>query len=183
MKTIIKMILILSFTVFTTSGINNNIEEIIRDDRIVLAQGQPIQKEIVYDGLTMEELAAKLDRNLNSTISGYGYVFASKSVELGLDPYLAVAIMLHETGCKWTCSSLMQKCNNVGGMKGSPGCNGGSYKRFDTLDEGIDAFLNLLYNKYYSKGYKTPEQIGPIYAADSSWPIKVNKYIEAIKNS
>ncbi|MBQ1263667.1 MAG: hypothetical protein IIX89_05210, partial [Oscillospiraceae bacterium] len=38
----------------------------------------------------------RLDGNLNSDISGYGEVFATKSIELGLDPYLAVSIMLHE---------------------------------------------------------------------------------------
>lgn len=153
-----------------------------KDDNIIIGQAQN-ESVIVYDGLTLEELSAQLEKNLNSTISGYGNVFASKSVELGLDPYLAVAIMLHETGCKWNCSSLMQKCNNVGGMKGSPGCNGGSYKKFDTLEEGIDTFLNMLYNKYYSKGYTTPEQIGPKYAADPNWSSKVNNYIMEIKNS
>ena len=139
--------------------------------------------EIVYDGLTLDQLSEKIEKNLNSTISGYGSVFASKSIELGLDPYLAVSIMLHETGCKWTCSSLMQKCNNVGGMKGSPGCNGGSYKKFDTLEEGIDSFLNMLYNNYYAKGSTTPEQIGPRYAASPDWAKKVNNYINQIKNS
>lgn len=182
MKTIIKIMLILISTVFLTSGIS---ESVIKkeEEKIILAQIEEEKQSIVYDGLTMDELSAKLENNLNSTISGYGHVFASKSVELGIDPYLAVAIMLHETGCKWTCSQLMQKCNNVGGMKGSPGCNGGSYKRFDTLDEGIDAFLNLLYKKYYSKGYTTPEQIGPRYAEDSSWAQKINNYINQIKNS
>jgi len=133
---------------------------------------------LVYDNLTLEQLAEKLERNLNSSIKGYGMVFAQKTIELGLDPYLAVAIMLHETGCKWNCSALMQKCNNVGGMKGKPGCNGGSYKRFDTLEDGIESFLSMLYNKYYSKGYTTPEVIGSKYAADPKWPIKVNNYIE-----
>ena len=138
---------------------------------------------LVYDNLTLEQLADKLEKNLNSTIKGYGVVFASKTIELGLDPYLAVAIMLHETGCKWKCSTLMKNCNNVGGMKGNPSCNGGSYKKFDTLEEGIDSYLSMLYNKYYSKGYKTPEAIGPKYAADPKWSKKVNNYIEQIKNS
>ena len=42
---------------------------------------------------------------------------------------LAVAISLHETGCKWTCSTLVTKCNNIGGQKGS-GCGNGGYARF-----------------------------------------------------
>lgn len=173
MKTKLKILVILILTITTCACDRNNIqpEEANKVD------------EIVYDGLTLDELSEKIEKNLNSTISGYGRVFASRSIELGLDPYLAVSIMLHETGCKWTCSSLMQKCNNVGGMKGSPGCNGGSYKKFDTLEEGIESFLTMLYNNYYAKGATTPEQIGPRYAADPNWATKVNNYINQIKNS
>ena len=43
---------------------------------------------------------------------------------------LAVSIMLHETGCKWGCSYLVNSCNNVGGQKGS-GC--GAYSYFDSF--------------------------------------------------
>ena len=143
----------------------------------------PKEPVIVYDGLTLEELTAKLDKTLSSDLEGYGYLFAEKSVELGLDPYLAVAITMHETGCKWGCSSLLRKCNNVAGIKGKPGCNGGSYKEFDSLEEGINYFLEMLYNKYYSKGLTTPELINPKYAEDKKWASKVNKYIENIKAS
>lgn len=143
----------------------------------------PEEPVIVYDGLTLEELTAKLNKTLSSDLDGYGYLFAEKSVELGLDPYLAVAITMHETGCKWGCSSLLRKCNNVAGIKGSPGCNGGSYKAFDSLEEGINYFLEMLYNKYYSKGLTTPELINPKYAEDKNWASKVNKYIESIKAS
>ena len=186
MKTIFKVILMLTVSVVSTSGVNNGIISKVNvvSDSLASANEEVIEEpKIVFDGLTMEELSSKLERNLNSDISGYGEVFATKSIELGLDPYLAVSIMLHETGCKWNCSSLMRKCNNVGGMKGSPGCNGGSYKRFNTLDEGIDAFLNNLYNNYYAKGYTTPEQIGARYAEDPAWPSKINKYINEIRNS
>jgi len=187
-KTIIKVIIILTVSMVSTSGVNNGIISKVNvennDDVLVLNTEEIIEEpKKVFDGLTMEELSSKLERNLNSDISGYGEVFATKSIELGLDPYLAVSIMLHETGCKWNCSSLMRKCNNVGGMKGNPGCNGGPYKSFNTLDEGIDAFLNNLYNNYYAKGYTTPEQIGARYAADPAWPSKINKYINEIRNS
>lgn len=135
----------------------------------------------VYDGLTMSELTQKLDRNLNSTLSGYGYLFASYSLALGLDPYLALAITLQETGCKWNCSTLVKQCNNVGGMKGSPGCNGGSYKAFNTLDEGIKSYLDNLYYNYYSIGLTTPELINPKYAESTEWSKNVNNYILQIK--
>lgn len=139
------------------------------------------KQAIVYDGLTLDELAAKLNRTLNSTLSGQGYTFASYAVELGIDPYLSVAIVMHETGCKWECSALLKQCNNVGGMKGSPGCNGGSYKAFPSLEEGIRAYMNNLYNNYFSMGLTTPETIGPKYAASSTWASQVTSYVNEIK--
>ena len=136
---------------------------------------------IVYDGLTLDELAAKLDKSLTSTLSGTGMAFAKRSIELGLDPYLAVAIVLHETGCKWKCSTLVNECNNVGGMKGSPGCGGGPYKAFNTLDEGINSYLDNLYYNYYAKGLTTAETMNSKYAASTTWASKVNYYIDYIK--
>lgn len=136
---------------------------------------------IVYDGLTLTELSNKLEKSLNSDLSGKGKLFASYSLDLGLDPYLAVAIVLQETGCKWDCSQLVKQCNNVGGIKGAPGCWGGSYKAFPTLDEGIKGYLDNLYYNYYSKGLTTPELINPIYAESKTWASKVNYYISEIK--
>lgn len=142
----------------------------------------PTPEPIVYDGLTMNQLAEKLNRSLGSTLSGTGYTFASESLALGIDPYLAVAIVLHETGCQWECSYLVQACNNVGGMKGSPGCNGGSYASFSTLDDGIRSYLSNLYRNYYAYGLTTPETIGPKYAASPTWASKVNWYINSIRS-
>ena len=141
------------------------------------------EEPIVYDGMTLDQLAEKLNRSLNSTIAGQGHAFATYSVELGVDPYLAVAIVLHETGCKWNCSSLTRNCYNVGGMKGgsSSKCNGGSYARFSSLDEGIKAYMNNLHRNYVSKGLTTANAMGPKYAASESWASKVNAYIESIK--
>lgn len=133
------------------------------------------------NSLSYDELVAKLNRSLNSTLSGRGDIFAKYATELGIDPYLAVAIVLHETGCKWECSTLLKQCNNVGGMKGSPGCNGGSYKAFSSLDEGIKAFMNNLYKNYYAKGLTTPEQMGSKYAASGTWATKVRAYMNEIE--
>lgn len=89
--------------------------------------------------------------------------------------------MLHETGCKSNCSSLVRNCNNVGGQKGSPGCNGGAYKAFATLDDGIIGFINNLHKNYYAKGLNTIERIAPKYAASSAWPAKIRSYVEQIR--
>ena len=141
-----------------------------------------VVSNIVYDGMTKEELGAKLNRSLKSTLSGYGDKFADLSLEYGVDPYVAVAIVLLETGCNsGRCSSLVRTCNNVGGMKGSPGCGGGSYERFSSIDEGIEAFIKNLSLNYYQRGLTTVELIGKKYAESNTWATKVNKYISKIK--
>ena len=142
----------------------------------------PVRVE-VYKGMTMEELADKLDRNLKGYIAGKGYKVASECIEKGVDPYVATAIMLHETGCNAKCSNLVVYCNNVGGQKGKPGCNGGSYREFDTLDEGIDGFVNNLSKNYYKKGLDTVEKIAPKYCTGNTWAGKINWYINKIENS
>jgi len=140
--------------------------------------------EIVYKGMTMDELAEKLEKNLKSTLKGHGKVFAEYSVKYEVDPYLALAIVLHETGCySGKCSTLASKCNNIGGMKGSPGCGGGSYKKFESLDKGIEAFYKNLSKNYYKKGLTTPETIGKKYAESQTWPERIRYYINLIEKS
>ena len=124
--------------------------------------------------------AEKLDRTLSSDLSGMGYTFASYSIELGVDPYLAVAIAMHETGCTWNCSKLTKECNNVGGQKGT-GC--GEYQSFESLDAGIYGFVANIKNKYVDYGLLTAEAMNPKYAEDPTWSSKVNNYIEKIRNS
>ena len=171
--------------------IGTNITYLKYSDEKVVASGYVVcenkaesmdSTKIVYDNMTLDELAEKLDKSLNSDVKGQGYIFAKYSIETGVDPYLAVAVMLQETGCKWNCSYLASKCNNYGGQKGAPGCNGGSYKKFDTQEEGIKSYITNLYDNYISKGLTTPEQINKRYASDSNWSKKINRYINEIKS-
>ena len=136
---------------------------------------------IVYDGLTMDELAEKLDRSLKNELHGYGRLYAEYSLANGVDPYIAVAISLHETGCNGSCSSLMRTCNNVGGQKGSPVCGSGGYKGFDTLEDGIKGFIDNLSRNYFGMGLNTPELMNPKYAGSTTWASKVNYYVDTIK--
>ncbi len=136
----------------------------------------------VYDGLIYEELVLKLDSFLKGHLAGMGYMYADLSLKYGVDPYLAVAISMHETGCNWNCSSLTVMCNNVGGQKGGPGCNGGSYKAFNTLEEGINSFVYNIYHNYVRYGLTTASLMNPKYAADPEWASKVNNYIYQMKN-
>ncbi len=138
----------------------------------------------VYEGMTLEELGAKLDRNLGEGyLKGKGYLIANKCIELGIDPYIATAIILHETGCSSKCSNLVLQCNNVGGQKGYPSCGGGSYKYYQTLDDGIVGHIENLYYNYFSLGRTTVEAIAPKYAASPAWSGKINWYVNLIRAS
>lgn len=135
---------------------------------------------VVYDGLSLNELASKLERSMKNELSGFGYLYASYSLEKGVDPYLALAISLEETGCNFNCSNLVKSCNNVGGMKGT-GC--GAYGYFNTLDDGIRAFIDNIYKNYVSYGLNTADEMNPKYAENPLWSSNVNNYISIIRNN
>lgn len=139
--------------------------------------------EIVYEGMTLKELGEKLEKNLKSNLKGYGHTFAKYSIEYEVDPYIATSIVLLETGCKWNCSRLVKKCNNIGGMKGKNKCSGSSYAKFETLDSGIEAYFKNLSNNYFKKGLTTTKEINKKYAENPEWYKKVDAYVEEIKSS
>lgn len=152
---------------------NIDLVEIKKEEKIIE------NKDIVFDGLTLEQLGEKLEKFMTSTLDGYGYKFASYAISLGLDPYLCLAIVLEETGCTWGCSGLVNSCNNIGGQKGS-GC--GEYQRFSSIDTGIEGFLNNIYKNYYLYGLTTADTMNPKYAENPLWARNVNAYISKIKN-
>ena len=140
----------------------------------------------VYDGLTMEELADKLNRNLGwDILSGYGYLIASESLSRGVDPYLVVAIISQESGCAGSngCSNLASACYNFGGIKGNPGCNGKSFKQYDSIEDGLIGLIDLLDRVYFSRGLTTPEAIGPIYCEGDEWAGHISWFINKIRNN
>jgi len=138
---------------------------------------------IVFDGMTMPELSELLDRSLKHELYGYGTLIAELSIEKEICPYMAVAIILHETGCfSNRCSRLVRECNNVGGNKSrNGGC--GSFRRFDTIDDGIYFFTNNLSVGYFQRGLDTPELINTRYATSEAWAGKIHHYIERVKNA
>lgn len=135
----------------------------------------------VFEGLTLEEIADQLNKSLKNDISGKGMVIANKCVELGVNPYVATAIIMHETGCGQNqCSNIARNCYNFGGQKGS-GC--GAYKKYNSVDEGLEGMISNLYRNYYSRGLVTVETIGPKYAESDTWVSKINWYVNKIKNA
>lgn len=133
-----------------------------------------------FKGESVKEIGRKIEKYFNSSLNGKGEFVARYSVKIGLDPYLAAGVMLQETGCYWKCSYLTRKCNNVGGQKGKPSCGNSSYRKFDSLDDGLKFTMKKL-NSYYKKGYTTAKKINPFYAEDKTWYKKVNNYMKKIK--
>lgn len=135
----------------------------------------------VFEGMTIEEIAAQLDKSLKNDVSGKGMVIANKCIELGVNPYVATAIILHETGCGQNqCSNIARNCYNFGGQKGA-GC--GAYKKYNSVDEGLEGMISNLYRNYYSRGLVTVETIGPKYAESDTWISKINWYVNKIRNA
>ena len=133
---------------------------------------------VVFDNLTMEELSAKLNRIIKGQMSGKGHLIATECLKRGVDPYVATAIMMHETGNG--SSRMCHECYNFGGQKGS-GC--GAYQRFSSTDEGITKMIDNLYRNYYARGLTTIESIGSRYAESGTWPSMIHMYVNKIKSS
>jgi len=176
----IDSITVTTFDNYIINQLNNQIIE--QNEQAYQEYQEYLKTLVVYDGMTMDELAEKLNKSLKNELSGYGYLYASYSLETGVDPYLAVAISLHETGCNGNCSTLMKECNNVGGQKGSPSCGSYGYKYYATLEDGIKGYIDNIANNYVSMGLTTPELMAKKYAASTTWAEKVNYYINLIKS-
>lgn len=137
---------------------------------------------VTYKNMTTQQIATKLNKSLKSDLSGKGNLIATYSISKGVDPFVATAIMLVETGCNsGNCSRLVKACNNVGGMVGGSRCNG--YMSFETLDIGIKKFIDNLAKNYYAQGLNTPEKMNSKYAASKTWSSQVNSYVEQLKKN
>ncbi|MBO6145668.1 MAG: glucosaminidase domain-containing protein [Bacilli bacterium] len=188
---IVSMVTIISFSLFLSNIDKNKLQASINNKKeepkeiLDLVQDRTkdqalTRRVIVYDNMTMSELSAKLNRSMKDTIAGKGELLASYSLEKGVDPYVALSIILLESGCNsGRCSGLTRNCYNVGGQKGSPGCNGGSYKAFSNIDEGIKSFVDNLAT-YYARGLNTPEKMNSRYAESQVWAQKVRSYMSSI---
>ena len=138
----------------------------------------------VYEGMTLDELADKLNRNLGSdVVAGQGALIAAECINKGVDPYVTVAIILHETGCGSNCSNLARYCYNFGGQKGSPSCNGGAFRQFNSVEEGLVGMIDNLSRNYYGIGLNTVELIAPKYCEGNTWAGQINWFVNKIRNS
>lgn len=171
-----------SQVLYVSNEVENQEENIENQDLEEEVEENPI----VFDGLTFDELVDKLNKVLKSDLTGTGYYYAKYALEYNVDPYLAVAISLHETGCNQKCSAKVVDCNNVGGQRFKPVCYaGGTYGKYDTLEHGIEGFIRNIYVNYIALGLNTPELMQDKYVGTGSktWAPKVEIYINKIKNA
>ena len=66
--------------------------------------------------------------------------------------------------------------HNVGGLT-----NGGEYKTFSSVTEGVFEMVRNLKVNYINKGLTTPSEINPKYCpTDSNWASKVTQIMESL---
>lgn len=104
------------------------------------------------------QIETKQEEEYKCTLDEVSCRIKQKSIEYGVGEYanIFIAISKHETG-NYTSSAFKNK-KNVGGMM----CKDGLIT-YNSLDEGIDAFVKNLANNYIKQGLNTVEKIQPKY--------------------
>lgn len=137
-----------------------------------------------FNGESIEEIGKKIDNYCKKTpIEGHGEHIARVSITKGVNPYLIGAIILESSKCKTDCSVIFKECNNVSGIKGSPGCFGGAYKYYSDIDESITDIVNSISKNFYTQEMQLPYKMYKDYGKNSSWAFKISNYMENLKRS
>lgn len=129
---------------------NNKVVELDQEEEKSLESQKNVELESIEK---IEELASKC------TLDEVSCKIKAVADSYEVDWRLAVAISKHET---WDYTSYIFKHqNNVGGL-----WNGmkGEFYSYDTLDNGIEAYISNLKYNYYDEGRTTIETIQPKYA-------------------
>lgn len=125
---------------------------------------------------TIEEIEIVEEKNVCQLSTEIECKIYNKAIEKELtheQAILLVAISKHETG-NWTSYNFKNK-NNLGGLyNGSKG----TFYSYESLESGIEAFVNLLKNRYFGRGLNTIEEIGNVYCpvGASNDPNGLNKH-------
>lgn len=135
-----------------------------------------------YSGEDIEKIGNKIDSFLKeSYIDGYGKKIAEASVKKNVNPYLIGAIVIVNSNCQYGCEFKTTFCNNVGDLKGAPGCVDGKYKKYDTIEESITDLVKYVNDTFISKLIDNPYNMYKTYGKDINWAFKVSSYMEKLK--
>ncbi len=145
------------------------------------------EQEVVdtsFNGESIEEIGKKIDNYTKKTpLEGYGEYIAKVSITKGVNPYLIGAIILESTRCKTECVTIFRECNNVSGIKGSPGCFGGMYRNYDSINDSISDLVNSISKDFYTQEMQAPYKMYKPYGKNSAWAFKINNYMDGIKKA
>lgn len=114
-----------------------------------------------------------LTRGGGGLLKGTESLFNKYGKQYGVDPALALAIAMHETGNGT--SNLLKTKNNVGGMYDS---KNKTFFKFDSIEQGIESMIRNLQKNYISQGLTTLESIQKKYAPNGAGndPTGLNAY-------
>ena len=191
-------VILLLFNLFLIYGINqanllmfnNNFmiylekqdEPVKQEEDVPIKEDEPVNTD--FDGESAETIGGKIDKFYAKTpLEGYGEFIAKASIKKSVNPYLISGIILVNTTCKTECSVIFKECNNVSGMKGDPGCFGGSYKTYSSLNDSITDLVSDISNNFYTPEMQSPYKMYKDYGKNSSWAFKVSNYMDAIKRT
>ena len=190
----VKKVLIIFFIGFMCGLIYSNL--FIHSDLIAKAETSENKETIQIDQEEEKSLKTQKNTELESlekteelsnecTLDEVSCKIKKVAQDYDVDWRLAVAISMHET---WDYTSYIFKHqNNVGGM-----WNGtkGEFYSYNTLDEGIEAYISNLKRNYYDEGRTTIETIQPKYAPigaendpnnlNSNWIPGVTRYYKEL---
>ena len=137
-----------------------------------------------FNGESIEAIGKKFDKYTKKTpLEGYGEFIARTSINKGVNPYLISGIILENSNCKIECSVIFKECNNLTGLKGEPGCFGGTYKKYEKIEDSISDLVNQINKDYYTKEMQAPYKMYKTYGKNSSWALKVSNFMDAIKRT
>ena len=191
MRKVIILIILLLFNVAFIYGVNyaNNVIE--ENDFMIYFKDKPEvinedDEEIIeftdYEGEEIDTIADKLEKTfLKTPLESHGKFIAENSVKKGVNPYLIGGIILESTACKNECTIVFKQCNNVAGLKGVPGCFGGSYKAYNSIDDSILDLISKIKNDYSDKDMQVPNKMYKSFGKNATWAFKVSNLMEEIK--
>ena len=180
----IKKILQTTFIIFLLINVallSNNVIELQKelDSATKLINQKEQEAKLLYKELDdLAKVNNKLQKELNLNNSTPREILKIACKEYGVDYILAVSIARVETG-NFT-SELFLEYNNLGGLS-----NDYEWYKYNTLIEGINAYVSMLKLEYIDKGLDTPEKMQPKYCPGKDgehWISLVRKIMEEEKN-
>ena len=181
---LIKKILQTTFIIFLLIDVallSNNIIELQKelDSATKLINQKEQEVELLYKELDdLVEINNELQKELKLNNGTPREILKIACEEYKVDYILAVSIARVETG-NFT-SELFLKYNNLGGLS-----NDYEWYKYNTLIEGINAYVSMLKLEYIDKGLNTPEKMQPKYCPGKDgehWVSLVREIMEEEKD-